>query len=165
MGSLKKEPRGTLSLLFALLQGVGKLLMDSEPIISNRICSLVWGVSSPKQYHGCGSKWRWGYIVSAIDCGLLGHQIFNHIHVFISIPRLWFSGGNQIRVCSWWKVTGFSIGLGQGSVEPLCNFLTQKCSDHANLNPILNICKDTGICLLCGRNPFSLTRKVFILEK
>lgn len=56
MGSLEKEPRGTLSLLFALLREVEKLLMESEPIISNRNCSLVWGINSPKQHHGCGSK-------------------------------------------------------------------------------------------------------------
>lgn len=56
MGSLEKEPRGTLSLLFALLREVEKLLMESEPIISNRNCSLVWGINSPKQHHGCGSQ-------------------------------------------------------------------------------------------------------------
>lgn len=52
MGSLEKETRGTLSLLFALLQEVEKLLMESEPIISNRNCSLLWGINSPKQHHG-----------------------------------------------------------------------------------------------------------------
>lgn len=89
MGSLKKEPRSTLSLLFALLQEVRKVLMDLEPVLSNRNCSLVWGVNSPKQTPmdvGAGGD-EAVLSVSVIGHGLPGHRVLNHIHVFVSIPR------------------------------------------------------------------------------
>ena len=89
MGSLKKERRSTSSLLFALLQEVGKLLMDLEPVMSNRNCSLAWGVNSPQQIPmdvGAGGD-KAILSVSVVGHGVPGHQVLNHIHVFVSIPR------------------------------------------------------------------------------
>lgn len=63
--------------------------MDLEPVVSNRNCSLPWGLNSPKQIPtdmGAGGDKA---ILSAhvIGCGLPGHQVLNHIHGFVSIPK------------------------------------------------------------------------------
>lgn len=89
MGYLKEELRSTLSLLFALLQEVRKLLMDLEPVMSIRNLSLAWGVNSPKQMPmDMGAGGDKGYIVSQCYWPWSpGHQVLNHIHIFVSIPR------------------------------------------------------------------------------
>lgn len=57
--------------------------------MSNRNCSLAWGVNSPKQISmdmGAGGD-KAILSVHVIACSLPGHQVLNHTHVFISIPK------------------------------------------------------------------------------
>lgn len=85
----KKDLRNTLSLVFALLQEAGKLLMDLESVAPNRNSSLTWGVNSPRQMPTDMERAVDKVIpsVSFICQDLPGHQVLDHIHVFISIAR------------------------------------------------------------------------------